>query len=406
MNSSLRTRCLTAGMLSWLALAAQPAARDIAAVSPPMQAPVEPVTSLLHMPYVGRSDPYLDPYLVLVANRTMAMHGSMDRWGWESGVALAGLMHAYEATGDEAILDYVESWTEAQLRDGETFVGSRRVAPSCATDAWPAEGVWHPNHATPAWAVLMLFKYRPEPAYRAIVDGAVRFLVNDACRVDGALAHVPDQLWDDTLIVSVPLLARYGVEFDEPELLDLAADEVLAHARRLQDPSTGLWYHGWHATQRDHMSGAFWLRGNGWAALAMTELLARLPLDHPQRTEVIRVLQLQLLGLIAHQDRSGLWHTVIDQPDYYLETSGSAAVAAAFLRAADAGWVDPGWAEHGRRARDAVRARVEPDGTVTGVSQGTGVQPAIASYNTIGTELIRPYGQGLYLVMGTAAGGR
>jgi unsaturated rhamnogalacturonyl hydrolase len=265
----------------------------------------------------------------------------------------------------------------------------------------------HPNHTTPAWGVLMLYRHVPDPRYRAIVERSVYYLLHQAPRVHGTLAHYDDQLWDDTLIVSVPLLARYGARYGCRECLDLAADEFLAHARRLQDPRTGCWYHGWDASAAReggfaHMSGAFWARGNGWTALAATELLQFMPLGHPQRKEVITVLDRQLRGLVTWRDPSNLWHTVVTRPDFYLEASGSAAIAAAMLRAARAGWADPGFWSVGLATREAVRERVAADGTLTQVSSGTGVAPSIDVYSRVPTDQIKPYGQGLYLILATA----
>lgn len=330
----------------------------------------------------------LDPLAKRVANRTAAMMlvpgDAMSQWDWEAGIAIAGLMHAYASSGDPAILRDVAAWTDARLAEGIT--------------------IGHPNHTTPAWGVLMLLDHRPEARYRAVVDRSVAYLMEQAPRVQGTLSHVEGQLWDDTLIVSVPLLARYGARFNCAACLNQAVDEYLAHARRLQDPRSGRWFHGWDAADFrvgvfPHLSGAHWARGNGWVALAATELLRWLPADHPQRREVIAVLARQIRGLLAMQDPSGLWHTVVTRPDFYLETSGSAAIAAAVLRAAAAGWVDPDFRRFGLATREAVRARVAADGTLTQVSAGTGVAPSIEIYNQIPTDRIKPYGQGLYLIL-------
>lgn len=347
----------------------------------PTVAPLLPGRTLF-LPFTFRADSTLGP----VAYRTMAMTGAIDRWDWEGGVAMAGLMYAYEATGDRKILSHVARWTDARLAQGIVLD--------------------HPNRTTPGWALAMLYPHRPREEYRRVLDRAVRYLATEAPRVEGGLAHHERQLWDDTLMNAVPLLARYGALFDAPGYLDLAAQEVLIHARRLQDPATGLWYHGWDGAAADpaqpHMSAAFWARGNAWAAVSATELLAHLPPSHPHYEDVRKVLDRQLRGLVGVQARAGLWHTVVNRPDFYLETSGSAGIGAAILRAARAGWIAPDLAEAGTKARSAARLRVAPDGTVTGVSAGTGVAPNIEMYNGINTAEIQPYGQGLYLMLVTA----
>ena len=151
------------------------------------------------------------------------------------------------------------------------------------------------------------------------------------------------------------------------------------------------------------MSAAQWARGNGWAAVAGTELLRNLHDDDSVRQRVRERLASQLTGLAEVQDESGLWHTVTDQPDFYLETSGSAAITAAMLRIGD---VSPSLPELQLAARRGVRGaydRVASDGTVEGVSAGTGVAPALDVYDMVPNDTIQPYGQGLFLIMASAA---
>lgn len=345
-------------------------------------------------PGVGAAQATDDATIRRVSDRTAALSlmasSDMNEWDWEAGVAIAGMMEAYAVTGDRRILDDVAAWTETRIAEGVTLT--------------------HINHATPGWGVLMLYEARPDPRYLALVERCLRFLLDRAPRVHGTLAHWDDQLWDDTLITSVPLLARYGARHGCAECLAAAVDEVLAHGRRLQDPASGRWYHGWDASDFragafPHMSGAFWARGNGWAALATAELLRFLPQDHPDRPALVRALDRQLRGLAELQAPSGLWHTVVDRPDFYLEASGSAAIAAAMLRGARAGWLDIAFLGPATRGAAAVRGHVAADGTLTQVSDGTGVAPTIPYYNTIPTLSIQPYGQGLFLLMAAAERG-
>ena len=188
----------------------------------------------------------------------------------------------------------------------------------------------------------------------------------------------------------------------------MAVDELLAHARRLQDPKSGRWFHGWDASDfrnrlQPHLSAAHWARGNAWTALATTEVLRFMPESHPYHAELRMRLQRQLQGLVTRQAPSGLWHTVVTRSDFYEETSGSAGIAAAILRATSRGWVDPALRPFGMATLDAVNQRVAPDGTLEGVSTGTGVAPTIETYNLVPYDRIKPYGQGLYLILAGAA---
>lgn len=340
------------------------------------RAQATPGTFRVYLPFLeGR-----DPVAMRVADRLAAMTGRVAEWDWEGGVAMTAAMASRELVGPDVADARVAAWLGTARDQGRIRFE-------------------HPNHTVAAWAALSLWEYRREPDYRALADQAVEYLLRDAPRVDGALAHNEQQLWDDTLYMSAPLLAWYGVRFDRPDARDQAAREILIHARHLQDPATGLWYHGWDAVTDAHMSGAFWARGNGWAALATTEVLRALPPDHPDRAPLAASLRAQMIGLTRVQSRSGLWHTVVDRPDFPTETSGSAAITAALYRAIADGVLTRDYLLFANAGRRAVLARVAPDGTVTGVSAGTGVAATIDQYATVDASRIQPYGQGLALIM-------
>lgn len=342
--------------------------------------PPSPPPGRVYLPSVRRGDRLAGS----VAHRLMAMRGDIERWDWEGGVAMAALA----ATSRPLVLDgadaHVRRWIDSALREGRV-------------------GYSHPNNVVGAWAALMLDQRSSVPRYRPLVDRAIEFVVEEAPRVEGSLEHAPDELWVDTLFMCAPLLAHAGTALERPELHDLAADEILAHARRLQNPDTGLWYHGWTANGGHTFANAYWARGNGWAALATGEVLGQLPRSHPKRESLLRLHQAHLRGLIRAQSASGLWHTVVDQPDFYLETSGSAAITAALYRAIARGWLSPDQRLFPDAGRRAIEARIARDGTVTGVSAGTGVGLTLSIYNVIDRHEIKPYGQGLTLFMFAAA---
>ena len=343
-------------------------------------AQAEPTPDQVYLPTVRSSDALQGS----VADRLMRMRGPIDAWDWEGGVAMAALMATHESLAIDGAEARASKWVDAALAEDRIVFT-------------------HPNHVIGAWAALMLHERSPRPEYLELAERAVSFMLEDAPRVEGSLEHQPDELWVDTLFMCAPLLAHLGALDDRPELLDQAADEILAHARRLQDPSTGLWYHGWSAVGDHNFAEAFWARGNGWAALSTSEVLRRLPRSHPRRDELIEVHTAQLRGLIRVQDTSGMWHTIVDQPDFYLETSGSAAITAALYRAISSGWISTDnllFADAGRRA---IEARIELDGKVSDVSAGTGVGDTLSIYNVIDRTDIKPYGQGLTLFMLAAA---
>lgn len=344
-----------------------------------MPATNQPTNKPTHKPTNLRTNQPTHPQLTNIADRTMQMQ--FENWDWDSGVAIYGMMRAWQATGDQRYFDFAQTWVDGFIERG--------LPP-----------ITHPNHTTPGLATLMLYETSGHEKYLVAAQQMAEFLLNDASRTaEGALYHYEDQLWVDTVFVSAPFLSRFGQLTGDTRYTDEAVRQFRLHAERLQDPDTGLFYHGWDESEDSHMSGAFWLRGNGWAMAAGTDLLDQLAADHPARPEIRNALLQQADGLRDLQDRSGLWHTVIDQPDFYTETSGTAAIGYALLRGLDQGWLKPArFSGVAQQARGAVVDKVNWDGTVLDVSTGTGVLPNLADYNAIPHGAIQPWGQGLALL--------
>ncbi|MEO8084920.1 MAG: glycoside hydrolase family 88 protein, partial [Ardenticatenales bacterium] len=395
-------------------------------LTPSPTAPPAPTHRPIYLPAVRRPDALADR----VAYRLMAMldrpaeSGRLVVWDWEAGVGLVGLMTAYSDGRDPRVLRWVDDWLSRAVREG--WVDPRRPA------------LRQPNDIVPAWGALLRDRTYGDDRHGALFARASAWLVGGAGTAGaprvalplgvggadlpagwpGAWSHLPDrpEVWDDTLFMAAPFLARYGQGGSaagdgasgtaDVALAQEAARQVIAHAAVLQDPSSGLWFHGWSAAPADaaapHMSGGYWARGNAWAALATTEVIDSLPADDPLRTALRDVLVRQLTALARLQAPSGLWHTEVTRPDYYTETSGSAGIAAALYRAIAAGWLPPALRATADRAYGGVVARIAADGAVTGVSAGTGVPSAeqgIALYNRIDASRIQPYGQGLALLL-------
>ncbi len=346
-----------------------------------------------------------------VITKTMSMQtADMTSWNWESGIALAGLMKAYEATQDPQILTYVESWMDREvpkiLTKMRTCKTTHECYPRCSdADGWwsvaeESRGVLHPNHAGPGWALMMLYPYKQKPEYKELLDELVAFVDTKACRIGDTIAHFPHQVWDDTLPMVVPLMSTYGKYFSQPYYVDRAVQEYINHSNLLSSRQQ-LWYHGWD-DKEGCRACAFWSRGNSWVLLSMKELLDAMPANHPQRALFEQTFTQQLSAAILYQDQqTKLWHTVIDEQGYFEEVSGSSGIAAALLGSKNASF-----AYRGKAAMQAIcEGQVSADGTVLNVSTGTGF-PLMSSgrekYNLIPHDSIKPYGQGLFLFMAAA----
>jgi rhamnogalacturonyl hydrolase YesR len=144
-----------------------------------------------------------------------------------------------------------------------------------------------------------------------------------------------------------------------------------------------------------------WARANGWAIMAMTELLEVLPADHPDRTAILQLYQAHAAGLLAAQGHAGLWHQLLDRRESYEETSASAMFVFSIARGINRGWLDPlafgpatslGW--------NAVAKKVNDLGQVEGTCVGTGVgwDPMFYMYRPV--HVLAAHGYGPVLLAG------
>jgi rhamnogalacturonyl hydrolase YesR len=137
--------------------------------------------------------------------------------------------------------------------------------------------------------------------------------------------------------------------------------------------SKGLWMHGWVQEMSPHPA-FHWGRGNGWAFMAMAELLSVMPKDHPQRARVLDIFKAHAEGLRRVQASSGLWHQLLDRPDSYEETSSSAMFVFGMARGINLGWLSRGtYTPVVLRGWNGLTNKVNSLGQVEGTCIGTGL---------------------------------
>lgn len=221
---------------------------------------------------------------------------------------------------------------------------------------------------------------------------------------EGGLQHITSddvneqQLWDDTLYMTCLFLYQAGDALGREDMKQEAEYQFLLHIKYLHSPKTGLWYHGYCFQGRHHFGQAYWGRGNSWFTACAVDFAEWIP-DGPVRRLILNTWQEQCKALLSVQDQeSGLWHTLLDQPDSYLETSASAAIAYGLLKGSRLGLLDKDCRAAGEKALQGVIAQVAEDGTVQGVSYGTPMGWTQDFYRTIPIQPTA-YGQGLTFLM-------
>jgi len=315
-------------------------------------------------------------------------HFAIDRWEWPQGVALyAAFLRQREGDRPE-LRQFLINWFTTKL-------------------AQPAP-VRNVNTTAPLLTLAFLAEQEGNAGWKAYCQDWARWVMEEMPRTpEGGLQHItshlvnPGELWADTLFMTVLFLAKMGVWTNQRAWVDEAERQYLLHIHHLEDRrSGGLWYHGWTFEGHHHFGEVHWARGNSWFTAGVVELLEITQPTGALRQRLVDAFTTQARALVAVQGESGLWHTILDDPQSYTETSGSAAIAYGLLKGARLGLLGP-WAEEaGLRAARAVVEQIGADGVVAGVSYGTAVGNDAAHYLAIPVTSTA-YGQGLtYLMLG------
>lgn len=169
-----------------------------------------------------------------------------------------------------------------------------------------------------------------------------------------------------------------------------AAARMCWVGEHLYDTETGLYNHGWGPEAG--VNGQYWLRAEGWYAAALTDVISMLPERFDAERNKLIAIEKQLFeGLMRYQDaETGMWYNVIDHDGILKgsklsnqhESSGSALIAYAMLRAYSEGYADEACCEAGLRAFNGiVKTQLDGDG-LHNIYISSGVGTTAESYLT------------------------
>ncbi len=180
--------------------------------------------------------------------------------------------------------------------------------------------------------------------------------------------------WTDDMFMLAAILSRSGTMPGRQRDLDHLAGMLISYAGRLQRQD-GVFVHFTDGR-------VAWGRGNGFAALGLTEALTSLPAES---SSLVRgcstIYRRHMNGMLAMQAPDGMWRQVVDEPGAYREQSVTAMTLTAMARGIRLGWLD---AKTYRpvvdRAWRALAAHITESGAIVDICTGTGSQATLRLY--------------------------
>ncbi len=318
---------------------------------------------------------------------------------YEWGVTYAGMLLAGETTGDGRFTKYTTDRMQFFAQVFPFYKTQYRDNPKLRSPLRPLVMPRSLNDAGAMCAAMIKTLGRGnDDNLRAIIDQYIDYISTKQVRLpDGTFVEgfpYPNTLWLDYLYMSVPALAQMGKLTGDSRYFDDAVKQVLQFSERMFVWEKGLYMHGWVQEMEPHRA-FHWARANGWAFMAMAELLDVLPEDHPGRGGVLKLFQAQAKGLGEYQSGSGFWHQLIDRNDSYLETSATAIYSYCYAKGINRGWLDPAaYGPVAMLAWIAASTKVNEKGQVEGTCVGTGMgfDPTFYYYRPVSEYAAHGYG--------------
>ena len=308
-----------------------------------------------------------------------------QHWEWTQGVGLYGLWKLFDRTREQKYLDILVKFFDQQLAIGFPALNVNTMAPfltmSYVGEYLGSERYLAPCRQTAAWVMEHFPRTR---------EGGFQHMTSDTLN--------DQELWDDTLFMTVLFLANMGRMEGKRAYIEEAQRQFLLHAKYLADPATGLWYHGWTFNGNHNFAGAFWGRGNCWVTIAIPEFLQMVDCDGDVAQKLTAILRQQVDSLVKYQNPNGMWHTLIDDPTSYVESSATCGFGYGILKAVHTGLLEEGYEPVARKALKPMLDYIGDDGVVSQVSYGTPMGRQTKDfYKNIPLRQM-PYGQALAML--------
>lgn len=281
-------------------------------------------------------------------------HGKRLYFGYPQGLGCQAMLKIWKHTGDKKYLDYVIAWADTLINDkGE--IHEYKVE------------TYNIDYINPGKVLFEVYRQTGNKKYKLAMDRLVKQMSNHPRTLEGAFWHkliYQHQIWLDGLYMGSPYLAEYAITFNKPEWIDDVMNQFLTCAKHTYDWKTGLYYHAWDEsrTQRwaDPVTGKspnFWGRSIGWWYMALVDILDFIPENHPQRGEILKMINGLAGTLPKYQDKTGLWYQVLDKGDKegnYLEASVSSMFMYSYAKAVNKGYIDPKYREVAEKIYDGL----------------------------------------------------
>lgn len=360
----------------------------------------------------------------LLASHTNEMYVGQDgrhhiksyyqEWRYVNGVLGLAMLQLTDATGERKYEDFVKGNFDFYFDTANQQTLRREYDAGVRDNAWRRFFSMSSLDDCGAMGAALSELYRryPLPQYKQYLKRIADYILNhqqriavDATRNERGIfcrgRKGERTLWLDDLYMSCSFLAHYGsMRGQQNVYITEAARQIELFDSLLYDPHDRLYWHCYYYDSHHEPGVAHWGRANGWAMMALTLVLDRLPRYDDMRSDLLSLYRRRVRDLCCRQDSAGMWHQLLDKPESYAETSCTAMFTYAIAKGVCEGWLDRSYAEVVERSWQALTRQLTPKGELLNVCIGTGISRALPFYYHRPTPLNDAHGLGPFILAG------
>jgi len=314
--------------------------------------------------------------------------GRPAKWSYDQGVILKGIEDLWNETGDGKYFDYMQ-------KNMDHFIDNNGNIRTYKFENFTLDNILCGR------ILLTLFEVTGKEKYYKAASTLREQLRQQPRLINGGFWHkkiYPNQMWLDGLYMAEPFYAEWAQTFHEDSAFNDIANQFILMEKHARDAKTGLLYHGYDESKKEQwankttgLSANFWGRAMGWYGMGLVDALQYFPKDHPERKQLINILNRFAEAVSKVQDaKTGLWWDVLNYPNRkgnYPEASTSCMFVYTLAKGVRLGYLRSSYLPVAKKGYDGIIKKF-----ITNVNGQTNLEGTVSVSGLGG----KPYRDGSY----------
>lgn len=321
-------------------------------------------------------------------------------WSYTSAMLCDGLFALSEALDDTSYTEFVLK-NHQFIFSNRAFIeksnAKKKTRISGLSGFGSFGGVW--SCGPQAGALLNSYLVSKDPAYLEYAKETATHLEGIRAKEKSDPETQMERKGLDGVYAYIATMARLGQLTGEQRYFDFCV-ELVRETDLFYEPGFKLYAQAYYPDMKV-TNNIFWLRGMGWTAVSLVELLSCLPEGHPGYQEVLAIYQKLMVGIAQYQTANGLWRHLVNRSDSFEETSGSIFIVYAFAKGINEGWLPERYRDVAMTGWRGMMAMQSEDGAIEGNTGSVRTSTSPAYHLNNSTEKTAAYLSGPLFLAGT-----